>query len=114
MIRFLDLAQLDLPLMLYLGILVYSLGLMAAKYNDLPYPSSSSFDFPAIDEQHGRLFTMGVIEAARDIFIEQFIKDRSRQNRLKVNRSFGSIVECKPKSVISNDFKGNHSMHFLT
>ncbi len=48
--------------------------LLAVKENDLPISGWELFDFPAVDEQHGRLYTMGVVEPARDTFIEQFLK----------------------------------------
>ncbi|RKX17541.1 MAG: hypothetical protein DRP51_10695 [Candidatus Zixiibacteriota bacterium] len=57
----------------------------AVKYNDLPLHGWELFDFPAIDEQHGRRFTMGLIEPARDTFIEQFMKEN--QSIDSANRS---------------------------
>lgn len=48
--------------------------LLAVKENDLPLAGWELFDFPAIDRQYGRIFTMGVVEPARDTFIERFIK----------------------------------------
>jgi len=48
--------------------------LLAVKENDLPLAGWELFDYPSIDEEHGRLFTMGLIEPARDSFIEEFIK----------------------------------------
>ena len=57
----------------------------AVKYNDLPLHGWELFDFPAIDEQHGRRFAMGLIEPARDTFIEQFMKEN--QSIDSANRS---------------------------
>ncbi len=48
--------------------------LLAARENDLPLASYELFDFPAVDEMLGRILTMGVVEPARDVFIESFIK----------------------------------------
>lgn len=48
--------------------------LLACKENDLPVPGYKQVFLPKIDKQHGRIYTMGVIEPARDVFIEQFIK----------------------------------------
>jgi len=58
--------------------------LLAVKTNDLPIPGWELFDFPAIDEQHGRLYTMGAVEPGRDTFIEQFVK--SNQSMDSANR----------------------------
>ena len=48
--------------------------LLAVKENDLPIPGWELFDFPAVDEQYGRLYAMGTVEPGRDTFIEQFVK----------------------------------------
>jgi hypothetical protein len=48
--------------------------LLAVKENDLPLHGWEQFKFPRIDQQHGRIYTMGVVEPARDVFIEGFIK----------------------------------------
>ena len=48
--------------------------LMALKDNDLPLAGWDLFDWPAVDEQSDRLFAMGVVEPARDQFIEEFLK----------------------------------------
>ena len=59
--------------------------LAAVKHNDLPIHGWDLFDFPAIDEQHGRRYSMGLIEPARDTFLEQFIKQN--QSIDSANRS---------------------------
>ena len=48
--------------------------LLGAKINDLPIPGWEMFDFPGIDQETSRLFTMGVIEPLFDTWIEKFIK----------------------------------------
>ena len=47
---------------------------LAIKENNLPLHGWEMFDFPAIDAQYGRLYTMGTVEPARDAFIESFVK----------------------------------------
>lgn len=48
--------------------------LIGLKPNDLPNPSWEQFDFPILDNEHGRLFPMGIAEPAMDTFIEKFLK----------------------------------------
>lgn len=72
--------------------------LMAVKHNDLPLRGWELFDFPAIDEKHGRLYTMGLIEPARDGFIEQFVKRNQSldsANRNVYNTYIGDSAACE-------------------
>lgn len=48
--------------------------LLALKDNDLPLRGPELFDFPRIEDQHGRMYAMGLVEAGRDLFVEMFIK----------------------------------------
>ncbi len=48
--------------------------LLALKENDLPLPTWKLFHWPAVDEQQGRLFPMGIVEPIEDTFIEAFVK----------------------------------------
>ena len=59
--------------------------MLGVKQNDLPIPGWELFDFPAIDEKHGRMYTPGVVEPGKDQFIEQFIK--SNQSLDAANRN---------------------------
>lgn len=71
--------------------------LLSLKINDLPLHGWELFDFPAIDEQHGRLYTMGVVEPVRDTFIEQFIKRNQSldsANRNVYNTYIGDSGAC--------------------
>ena len=72
--------------------------LMAVKHNDLPLRGWELFDYPSIDEKHGRLYTMGLIEPARDTFIEQFIKHNQSldsANRNVYNTYIGDTAACE-------------------
>ncbi|MEA1999848.1 MAG: hypothetical protein U9N61_11085 [Euryarchaeota archaeon] len=42
--------------------------------NDLPLNSWDLYDFPVLEIVHGRMYTMGVVEPAMDLFIERFMK----------------------------------------
>jgi hypothetical protein len=48
--------------------------LLACKENDLPLEGWNTFDWPAVDAEHSRIFTLGIVEPARDTFIERFVK----------------------------------------
>jgi hypothetical protein len=48
--------------------------LMALKDNDLPLRGTDLFDFPRIEDQHGRMYAMGLVEAGRDLFVEMVLK----------------------------------------
>lgn len=48
--------------------------LLQVQENALPIPGWELFDLPAVDQELSRLFTMGVVEPAFDLWIEKFIK----------------------------------------
>ncbi|MCK5128074.1 MAG: hypothetical protein KAR42_17595 [candidate division Zixibacteria bacterium] len=48
--------------------------LIEARPNDLPVHGWETFDFAVVDVEFNKMFTMGVIEPAEDVFIEEFIK----------------------------------------
>jgi len=71
--------------------------LLALKENDLPIPGWELFDFPAVDEQYGRLYAMGVVEPARDSFIEEFVKQNQSMdsaNREVYATYIGDAAAC--------------------
>ena len=71
--------------------------ILAIKENDLPIAGWNLFDWPAIDEQHDRLFAMGIVEPARDSFIEGFIKRNQSldaANRNVYNTYIGDAAAC--------------------
>ncbi len=59
--------------------------LLALKENTLPLHGWELFDFPSIDQQHGRLYTMGVVEPARDSFVEQWLKQNQSLDSANYN-----------------------------
>lgn len=48
--------------------------IVSLKRNDSPINSWEHFDFPAIHRESGRIWSMGVVEPAVDVFVEHFIK----------------------------------------
>jgi hypothetical protein len=67
--------------------------LLAAVENRLPIPSYQFFDFPAVDQQHGRMYPMGVVEPARDLFLEQFVKSNQSLDAANYNAHATAIVD---------------------
>lgn len=45
-----------------------------ARPNDLPIAGWEVFDFSGIDSEFNKIFTMGLVEPAEDVFIESFLK----------------------------------------
>lgn len=72
--------------------------LLAVKENDLPLSGWQMFDFPAIDEQQGKMFPMGVVEPSLDTFVELFQK--RNQSLDSANRNvyvdyYGDAAACE-------------------
>lgn len=67
--------------------------LLKAVSNTLPIPSYQFFDFPAVDQQHGRMYPMGVVEPARDQFLEQFVKSNQSLDSADYNAHAALIAD---------------------
>lgn len=89
--------------------------LLGVKDNDLPIKSWELFDFPAVDREHGRLYTMGVVEPVMDSVIEKFIKKNQsidEANRSTYDRYVGDksatqdlpdVIEHTPEQLLKVD-----------
>jgi len=71
--------------------------LLGAKLNDLPIHGWDLFDFPSIDQETGRLFTMGVVEPLLDEWVELFMKRNQsldQSSRHTYDIFFGDKTAC--------------------
>lgn len=65
---------------------------LGIKENDLPIPGWELMDFPAVDQELSRFFTMGTVEPMMDVWIELFLKRNQsldRANRYTYDRYIG-------------------------
>lgn len=82
--------------------------LMAVKENDLPISGWDLFDYPAVDEQHGRMYPMGVVEPACDTFVEEFLKknqslDSANRNVYATYIGDASACQTMPDTIEASD-----------
>lgn len=71
--------------------------LLAVKDNDLPFSAWEQITFASVDEEADQIYPMGVVEPARDTFIEQFIKRNQSldaANRNVYNTYIGDASAC--------------------
>jgi len=68
--------------------------LISAKDNDLPIPGYELFDFPAIEQDVARFFTMGIVEPMMDTWIEKFIKRNQALDEAS-NRAYDQYIGDK-------------------
>jgi len=99
--------------------------LIGLKPNDLPLNGWDLFDFPAIDKEHGRMWPMGVVEPAMDMYLEQVVKrnqsidgtNRDTYDQYILDKSAGQeipdIIEHIPEQIHRVDLlaAGARSVH---
>ena len=98
---------------------------LGIKKNDLPIKGWELFDFPIVDQEHGRLYPMGIVEPVMDSYVEKFIKknqsideaNRATYDRYIADKSatqdLPDIMEHAPEQVIKVDLfaSGARSIH---
>ena len=65
--------------------------LIAVKRNDLPLHGWECFDFPVVEKEHGRMFSMGLVEPVMDAWVEKFIK-RNQSLDEAGNRTYDTYI----------------------
>jgi len=76
---------------------------LALKENDLPIPGWEMFDFPVVDAQHGKMFPMGVVEPAMDLWIQKFVLSNMSIDAAK-SRTYGGLIGDKSALQEWDDF----------
>ena len=82
---------------------------LGVKENDLPIPGWELMDFPAIDQELSRFFTMGAVEPMLDVWVETFLKRNQsldRANRYTYDRYIGDKVACQELPDVLEDIPG--------
>ena len=71
--------------------------IIEARPNNLPVHGWETIDIAALDNEFNRIFTMGLVEPAEDVFIEQFLKRNQSidaSNRLTYQMYLGDETAC--------------------
>ena len=83
--------------------------IIAIKRNDLPIPGWKLFDFPKIDDELGRFYTMGAVEPMMDTWVEKFIKmnqSLDESTRRTYDRYIGDKSACEDLDDFIEDIPG--------
>lgn len=68
--------------------------LLCSHINPLPLRGWELWDFPVVEKEHGRIFSMGLVEPVFDLWIEMFIK-RNQALDEATNRAYDSFIADK-------------------
>lgn len=78
--------------------------LLGVTPNDLPIAGYDMYQFPTVDQEHGRLFPMGVVEPAQDMWVYLFMLlnnklDRSNRETYDMYLADGSALQSMSENI---------------
>lgn len=80
--------------------------IISAEHNPLPIPGWELFDFPSVDQEVGRMFSMGICQPFMDTWLEKFVKRNQaldEASRQTYPRYIGDKAACEDLPDIIED-----------